>query len=678
MGLYRSVELRRSGAVSLENVFVESKVDLGTLKEASLTISADLANHSARSISGSAAGEIGDVHLDVPYTLGPGEKKRLRVSSREAPALRIANPRLWWPVNLGAPELYTMKFTALVDGQTSDVRSVRFGIREVGDYLSERGHRGYTVNGRKILIRGGGWADDLFLREDEKNLDAQLEYARHMNMNSIRLEGFWGSSERLYDLADRKGLLVMAGFSCQWEWDHFLGKPQDDHTYGAARSEQDIELLAAYLVDQVRTLRNHPSVLVWVIGSDKLPWPAAEKRYRYLLKELDPTRPYLASAKGWTSEVSGPTAVKMLGPYDYVTPNYWSEDKRHGGAYGFNTETGPGPVIPPLPSLRRMFPADKLWPINDVWNYHCAENKFGDLSLFLRAFNHRYGAPKSVEEFAFKAQAANYEAMRAMFEAFGAAKPNATGVIQWMLNSAWPKLYWQLYDYYLMPTGAFYGARKGSQPQNLVYRYADRSLYLVNDTLTDLRDFSADVTLVNIASKVVLKKRLSASANANVSVRVTELPALDPKSGVYFLDLKLKDPQGLTVSENFYWLSPKTDVLDQGKSTEAAMPNKSFADFTALNSMPAARVDKVSHCQSGRCEATLTNASDQVAFFVELQLNKGQSHEPVLPVFWSDNDVSLLPHESKTLVVTFSDADLAGAEPSLSLVGWNLEPVPSP
>jgi exo-1,4-beta-D-glucosaminidase len=201
---------------------------------------------------------------------------------------------------------------------------------------------------------------------------------------------------------------------------------------------------------------------------------------------------------------------------------------------------------------------------------------------------------------------------------------------------------------------------------------------LVNDTLTDLRDFSADVTLVDIASKVVLKKRLSASADANVAVRVTELPALDPKSGVYFLDLKLKNPQGQTVSENFYWLSPKTDVLDPGKSTEAAMPNKSFADFTALNSMPVARVDKVSHCQSGRCEATLTNASDQVAFFVELQLNKGQSPEPVLPVFWSDNDVSLLPHESKTLVVTFSDADLAGAEPSLSLVGWNLEPVPSP
>jgi exo-1,4-beta-D-glucosaminidase len=97
----------------------------------------------------------------------------------------------------------------------------------------------------------------------------------------------------------------------------------------------------SYLRDQVVWLRNHPSVLVWAVGSDKLPWPGVERRYQALLKEVDPTRPYLASAKGWDSEVSGPTAVKMLGPYNYVTPNYWWEDKTHGGAYGFNTRPAP-------------------------------------------------------------------------------------------------------------------------------------------------------------------------------------------------------------------------------------------------------------------------------------------------------------------------------------------------
>ena len=128
----------------------------------------------------------------------------------------------------------------------SDERKVTFGIREVGDYLNEQGHRGYTVNGKKVLIRGGGWVDDLFLNEDEKNLESQFQYAKHLNLNTVRLEGFWGSSEKLYDLADRYGLLVMVGFSCQWEWSHYLGK-QTDENYGGAVTKEDMDLLVQYL-----------------------------------------------------------------------------------------------------------------------------------------------------------------------------------------------------------------------------------------------------------------------------------------------------------------------------------------------------------------------------------------------------------------------------------------------
>jgi exo-1,4-beta-D-glucosaminidase len=528
------------------------------------------------------------------------------------------------------------------------------------------------VNGKKVLIRGGGWVDDIFLREDDKNLEAQLDYVRHMNLNTVRLEGFWGSSQKIYDLADRKGILVMTGYSCQWEWDHYLGAPQADKKYGAAKDGPNADLLVAYLRDQVVWLRNHPSVLVWVVGSDKLPYPEVEKRYRALLKEIDPSRPYLASAKGWQSDVSGATAVKMLGPYNYVTPNYWWEDKSHGGAYGFNTETGPGPQVPPLASLKKMIPADKLWPVNELWNYHCAEHEYSDLTLMMKAFDARYGAAKNVEEFAFKAQASNFEAMRAMFEAFGANKPRTTGLIQWMLNAAWPKLYWQLYDHYLMPNGAFYGARKASQPQNLVYDPAARGIYLVNDTLAALRDRTVQVTLLDVNSKPVFQKKVKAAVDANGAVKVLELPALDGKSPAYFLDLKLRGAQGI-ISENFYWLSPKADVLDPEKSTEPFMPNKSFADFTAFNTMPAAKVKVTSKWKAGGGEVTLANTSDKVAFFIELQVNRGPGDEPVVPVLWSDNYVSLLPGEHKTLKVGFADGDLKGTKPALAVKGWNLD-----
>jgi exo-1,4-beta-D-glucosaminidase len=323
--------------------------------------------------------------------------------------------------------------------------------------------------------------------------------------------------------------------------------------------------------------------------------------------------------------------------------------------------------------LKKMIPADKLWPINDVWNYHCAEHEYSDLSLFLNAFNHRYGAAKSVEEFAFKAQAANYEAIRPMFEAFGANKPRTTGVVQWMLNGAWPKLYWQLYDYYLMPTGAFYGAKKASQPQNLVYDYANRGIVLVNDTLADLRGQTAQITLLDADSKPVFSKKVPAVVAANASAKLLELPALAATSPIYFLDLKLRAANGKVIADNFYWLSSKPDVLDPEKSTEPFMPNKSFADLTTLNKLLPTKVKVASSWQAGRGQVTLSNTSDKVAFFIELQLNKGDGGDPVLPVLWDDNYVSLLPGESKTIKVTFAEADLGGAKPQLATTGWNAE-----
>ena len=678
MGIFREVKLRQSGSVSLENVFVQSHVDLNTLQMADLVITADLVNHSTTAQQGAVTGEIGDIRFRSDWSLAPGEKKTVRFSPDNTPGLHIQNPRLWWPVNLGDPNLYQLKMDVTDGTGLSDQRSVTFGIRQVGDYLNEQGHRGYTVNGKKVLIRGGGWTDEIFMREEPNNLESQIRYVRHMNLNTIRMEGFWGSSEKIYDLADRYGILIMPGFSCSWEWDHYKGAPKDTETYGAAKLPQDVTLQASYLRDQVTMLRNHPSVLVWVVGSDKLPWPEAEAVYRDELKGLDPTRPYLSSCGYYRSTVSGPSAVKMLGPYNYVTPNFWFVDRKHGGAYGFNTETGPGPEVTPPASLKKMIPADKLWPINDYWNYHCALGEYGNLNLFLTAFNHRYGPAQSAEEFAFKAQAANYEGLRAMYSAFGDNKPAATGIIQWMLNSAWPKMFWQLYDFYLMPGGAFYGARQGSQPLNVVYDYSDHGVHLVNDTLNSLNG-TVQVKLLDFESKVVFETRQPASLAAGLAKKVLDLPALTDKSPVYFLDLKLQDAGGSPLSENFYWLSAKEDRFDAAKYTQTTMPNTSYADFTALSKLPSATV-KVSSAFTGdkeqECRVTLTNTSNRVAFFLDLEVVGDRSGEPVLPVFWSDNYVSLLPQESKSLTARFSAADLKGEKPRFTMHGWNTQPIP--
>lgn len=675
MGIWRTVKLAQSGPVTFEDPFVQSKLNLQTLKEAKISIAGTLVNRSPHAVSGTLSGEIdGGIRFSKNFSLGPQESQQVKFTAEDTPVLIIQNPRVWWPNNLGSPELYNLKINTTDTKGVSESKTITFGIREVADYINEQGYRGYIVNGKKILIRGGGWVDDMMLQEDPKKLEAQMRYAKHLNLNTIRLEGFWGSSEKLYELADRYGLLLMAGFSCQWEWTHYLGK-YGDEPYGGALSEEDMKLLTQYLHDQVLWLRNHPSILVWVLGSDMLPKPELEKSERAVLAEIDASRPVLVSTKGWTSEISGPSAVKMNGPYDYETPNYWYVDTENGGAFGFNTETGPGPQPPPAESIARMLGRDHFTRIDDAWNYHCGRHEFSTMDHYLTAFNKRYGEQEDMEDFAQKAQAANYEAIRPMFEAFGIRKPVATGVVQWMLNAAWPKMYWQLYDYYLMPGGAFYGARKANEPLHIAYNYGDRSIYIVNDTFQSYSKLQAQIKVLSMESTESSSKTIESSIGPNESKKIFDWPSDLKESPVSFLSLKLTDGEGRIVSDNFYWLSSKPDVLDDEKTEWYFTPLKEYADFTPLNELPTAQIKVEQHETANGMVVQVTNISDKVAFFIELKITGDKTGRSVLPVFWDDNYVSLLPGETRNLAVQFSPADLQGEKPVLQYSGWNLKPL---
>ncbi len=293
MGLFREVRVRATGDVSIENPFVVTKLDLEAFKEARLTVSAELRNHSDREVSGTLEGRIEGPGFAQEVTLAPGETKKVVFTPESAPELVIKDPRVWWTHDLGKQELYLLslafsrrgtrptagpapdeareakgkprdkdlaRMLGMPRGLGSDTRLVRFGIREVADYRTEQGHRGFKLNGRKILIRGGGWADDLLLDVTPKKLAAEVLYARHMNLNALRLEGFWGTSQALYDLCDENGILVMVGWSCHWEWENYLGKPADE-PYGGITSPEDIDLIAESWKDQLLWLRNHPSDL---------------------------------------------------------------------------------------------------------------------------------------------------------------------------------------------------------------------------------------------------------------------------------------------------------------------------------------------------------------------------------------------------------------------------------
>jgi len=676
MGLWRGVKLRLSGPVSLNHPFVQSKINLETLDQAALTVNVDLVNHSKHQVSGVVKGEIEKVTFSQSFSLEPREKKTIIFSPDEYKELQFKHPRLWWPHTLGTPHLYRLKLAVLLNNgkKISDSREITFGIREVADYLNKQGHRGYKINGKEILIRGGGWVDDMLLADDTTRIENQFKYTKHINLNTIRLEGFWGSSQKLYDLADQYGILLMAGWSCQWEWQEYVGKPVGE--FGGIKTTGEIDLAARSLRDQVVWLRNHPAIFVWVLGSDKLPRPALEEKYNTYLDTVDPSRPRLAACKSHVSKISGATAVKMNGPYDYVPPVYWYIDKKRGGAFGFNTETGPGPQPPPLESIKRMIPGEHLWPIDDMWDYHCGRNKFNTLNRYMHALEHRYGKPGNIEDFARKAQVANYEAIRAMFEAFGVNKPNTTGIIQWMLNSAWPEMFWQLYDYYLMPNGAFYGTKTACQPLNIVYNYGDKAIYLVNDTYVSYENLNADIRVFNFDSRESFSTSIPVAVGEYESKKILGIPVIKGLSPIYFVDLKLKNGDGKVVGDNFYWLSLKEDTLDEKGTTWFYTPIKEFADFTGLMDLAKVTLDVQHKFETVDSEqlvhVILKNPTDKIAFFIELNVIGNQTGRSVLPIFWEDNYISLLPGESKTISGRFSSDDTGGEKPMFVFSGWNL------
>jgi exo-1,4-beta-D-glucosaminidase len=675
LGLWRPVRVRTTGDVAVHFPFVKTSLDLKTLKEARLTVSAELENKADRPRDCVLEGRIGDIAFSQRVHLAAGETKAAEFAPAAYPKLVVRSPRVWWTHDLGSPELYDLALETKLDGRVSDAVSTRFGIREIADYLNEQGHRGFILNGRKILVRGGGWTDDMLLDNPYDRIKAQVEYARQMNLNALRVEGFWGTGPEFYDLCDETGIMVMAGVSCQWEWENGFGKPTDER-FGGILSPEDIDTAARSWRDMVRWLRNHPSVFVWAMASDLVPKPELEKAYRAILAEDDPTRPVLNSTGTKVSPVSGPSGVKMNGPYDYVPPVYWFINTDRGGAFGYNTETGPGPQVPPIETLRRMFPPDKLWPINDLWKYHCCRAEFENLDRYNQAMDKRLGPPRDLADYLRKAQFLNYEGMRAMYEAFVARRPVATGIIQWMYNSAWPKLWWQLFDYFLLPNGAFFGARKACEPLHILYDLGTREVIVTNNAAAASAPVTASVQVLTLDGAVKLAKEFPVALDRDEKKSLIVLSPPEGVSGAYFLDLRLRDGKGGLITDNFYALSTKPDVPDDAKATWFVTPIKDFSDLAGLASLPTVAVA----CQerwnyaAGRLEleATLRNPSNAPAFMIELMVLKDRSGQPATPVFWDDDYLTLLPGETRIVRAVLDPDRLGGEDPVLKIGGWNV------
>lgn len=671
MGIYRDVYLSITGNVRLNNTYVKPEVNTETLEEAWLTIETEVENLTDQEISGDLVGEIESKEFSYAVTLAPYEKKKVKITSVEAAILHIKNPRLWWCNNMGSPELYNLDLKFKTDHTVSDREDITFGIRQIESYLTKEGYRGFKLNGKTVLLKAAGWTDDIFLRDTPESNEIQVQYVKDMNMNMIRFESFWGTSSNIYDLCDKYGIMAVVGWSCQWEWEAYYGKPCDE-MYGCILTDKEIDLIAQSFATQVLWLRNHPSIISWMPGSDMLPIPKLEEKYLAFLKESD-NRIYVGAAKERTSELSGKTGTKMAGPYEYVGPNYWYIDTLYGGAFGYNTETGIGAQLPVLESIKKFIPEDKLWPLNDTWNFHCTTSTaaMNSLKELTTVINNKYGQAKNLEDYLMKADLVNYDGTRAMFEAFRVNIGKTTGIVQWMLNSAWPSLYWQMYDYYKVPTAAYYSVKKANLPLQLIYNYGNNSIYAVNEQLKDISGYKAIVQVFDINSTVKEKKEKPLDIRTNTSVNILQLAPL--KENV-FLALEILNQQGEVVADNFYSLSSKPDEYLWDKTDWVHTPAKSYADFKSLSTLKTVELD----IQTNKSEeqdniiytVEIKNPSGKIAFMVNLKL-KDNRGEMITPAFWSDNYISILPGQKKILECKVNKGTISNNNIKLDIKGWN-------
>jgi exo-1,4-beta-D-glucosaminidase len=675
MGLFRGIEIRTSGPVALRYPMVSSKVDPDG--KAHLTVTALVKNASKQPVSGQLKGRIGEADFSQEVQLEPGEQKDVIFDPAQFAQLNLDHPRLWWPAQMGSPTLYKLQMRFEVAGRLSDESETNVGIREVTSEMNAAGGRVFSINGKKILIRGGGWSPDMMLRENSRRLQAEFNYVRDMGLNTIRLEGKV-ESEEFFDLADRQGIMVMAGWCCCAAWEHW-----------SEWTPEELPIAQASLRDQIYRLRSHPSLLVWLNGSDNPPPPKVEQAYLQIEKDLLWPNPVISSASAKPTTVSGESGVKMTGPYDYVPPNYWTEDSlgaNHpqkcnpggcGGAYGFNSETSAGAAVPPIESIEAMLPKEHWWPIDNWWNFHAGGENFKDLHRYTGALYARYGAADSLEDYTRKSQLQAYEGIRAMFEAYSRNKYMSGGVIQWMLNNAWPSLIWHLYDFYLRPGGGYFGAKTALQPLDPIYGYDDNSIYLVNSRYWDVNAVRVSTKVLNLDMTEKFSNESTVDVASDGVAKVISLPDLAGLSSTYFVDLKVFDRAGKILGSNFYWLSTKPETLDWSKSTWFNTPTVTYADFTGLAQLPKVKL-KVVHRSERKGEyeithVTVENPSKSLAFFIRLKVKRGRTGQEILPVRWQDNYISLLPGEKRDLTAEYRVSDLGGQEASVGVEGWNTE-----
>ena len=660
-GIFKPVRLKAFGSVALASATVNTALsDSGTAR---LSVYARVHNVTDRTQQGVLRATISrsgkrDIHVGRPVTLAPGEDREISFEPDEFGQLAVEHPELWWPYTLGEPKLYDLKLQFVQNRSVTNESASRFGIRTVtqsrdtGPGTPDGDDFYLKVNGRDFLVRGATYTPDLLYRYDPERDAAILRYTKDLGINMLRLESKI-PSEGFAQLADEMGIPLMYGWMCCNQWEKWPQWDAEDHR--VARES---------LRSQIAMLRSHPSVFIWANGSDGRPPDDVREDYRQILTELHWQNAVVDSVSAFARDRDGKPlwdGIAMSGPYSWRPPSYWFAD-RYGATRGASAEQGDNEHIPPFASLRRFIPPDRLWPINDTWYFHAGSNQQNStLTNVRRVVDRRYGLSTGAQMFADKAQLAHYEATRAQFESFAAGGwADHKMTIYWMLNSHWPSFFGNIFDYYLRPGGAYYGAKKGLQPLSVVFdTYATGDHRKANVSEVNKSPDARDGLRVRVRIydlRGTLRDDRWADSISVASGGATTALTLAPgpvDSPVFFVRCELLDDGG-RIADNVYWQSRRIDdVGPPTNDTPFDSRQVSWADMTALNSMARVTPEvSASRAETDDHAVTITvhNPSARIAFFQRAEMIDGggppETAEEILPITYDDNYVTVFPGET--------------------------------
>jgi exo-1,4-beta-D-glucosaminidase len=742
-GIQFPLQLHTSGAVAIAGVHMLEH-NASDMSSSQLTLDGEVSNETAATQTATVratvtppAGGGEPITLTRSVMLAPHAASVLAFTPTEYPQLLIVNPRVWWPYQMGAQPMYRLSMQVEQSGMPTDAQSETFGIRSVstrlvGDSpLAPHGVRQFLVNGQPLLIRAGGWAEDLFLRYSAANTAEQIALIKNLGLNAIRTEGKQ-MPEDFYEQMDRAGILIDAGFQCCDAWQpehHKLSKLDDAVLYDSALTIGE-------------QLRNHPSVIDFS-WSDDAPTPKQESVSLAGFTAADFQDPLIASAEYRSARKLGPSGEKE-GPYDWVPPSYWYDNTHYdkhdptrtnvGGAWGFDSEASAGDTVPTLDSIERFmspFEQRQLWQSPTYNQYHTNYEPelpgpsnggyaFGTLYELDRAITARFGAWSSIDEYVGDAQVQNYETQRAQFEAYidhAESTPTpSTGVVYWQLNKGWPSLLWDLYNQEFDQAGSYFGAKQANQPVHALYAYDTNTVTL--DNLTDATEsglsvrakvYALDGQLLDEQSAGPITLGAQALATDVLAPRIPAVTTPPTPAQTYFVELLLQR-EGSVIDRNVYWLSTQQDLVDWRATLAEPEPHASmsqYADLRQLHELAPATlaVSARTRYEQGPAASavagtnalpnggaatdavtsvTITNTSrtPAVAFFLRADVRRGNPEgtplggdDELLPTFWSDNDTTLWPGESETLNASYNASELDGRQPVVSVSGWNVVPV---